>query len=205
MVPDENIVILFTFLSDPNRMNTPPTMSAAPLPMAPVKSNKKQVIKPNVKPKKLLYNEQDFETPSKQEESVISSVETLEIEEKMQSPVKSKRKELPDPKFVVKHVEQNELDTESEQVEDKEIRVDHPYNLRRRNKTPVWQITQQVSKKKIVKPKFEAEKENIQVKVASTTGNEIFSNQCTRSDPNIPNSLSRKDSSSRGSFTHLRI
>lgn len=187
-------------------MNTPPTMSTAPLPMAPVKSNRKQVNKLDVKPKKLMYNDQEFEMLSKEETSVIYSVESLEIQEKIQSPVKYKRKESPDLKSLGKHVEQNELDNESEKVKKEDIKVEHPYNLRRRNKTPIWQLKQMVPRKRIiVKREFEDEKENIQAEIGSTSGKEIFSHQSSRSDPNIPNSLSRKDSSSRGSFTHLRI
>ena len=190
-------------------MNTPPTMSTAPLPMAPVKSNcnKKQVNKLDIKPKKLLYNEQDVEIDSIQDKSLIYEG-LVKNQAKTQFPPTSAGKELKDSKLFIKHVEQNELDNEVE----KTVEIEHSYNLRRRNRKYILKNTTIVTKTKVIKKTLENDKENLGIdgnllslQNASNSGKELFTNQSSRSNSNIPNSLSQKDSSFRGSFTHLRI
>lgn len=173
-------------------MNTPPTMNPASLPMAPIKSGKNKLLnKLDIKPKKLLYNDPEIEI-----DSIID--ESAEIEEKLKT---FEMKSTDNTNEFTKHVEQNELDNEAEGT-----KIERSYNLRRRNKNSAAQNQKKELKKKVVQQKI-VDKENVKLENPSTSGNELFSIASSRSNPNIPNSLSQEDSHSscRGNFTHLRI
>lgn len=177
-------------------MNTPPTMNPASLPMAPTKLNKsKQLNKLDIRPKKLLYNDPDVVENDSIDKKIKESAAIVEKSLKI-----SKTKSTDEMNDFTKHIEQNELDNDDA---DEETQIEHSYNLRRRIVNSKQELKKKSMQKKIV------DKENVQLETPSTSGNELFSitSSSTRSNPNIPNSLSREDSNSscRGNFTHLRI